>query len=160
MKHAFGAAALAAVLSLAAVPAAAGDDIMASCRVAFSGLDVLYDPFAAQASPAIGTVDVECRGVNGQIAVTIDASPGSSGSYAHRTMEAGHDGDSIAYNLYYNGSGRIFGDGHDGTAHYQRVLSAERGRAADSFSVQLIVPPHQDAANGAYSDSLALDVEL
>ena len=152
-------AALALALAVAApVPAWAGDNFGASCRVAFSGLELMYDPFATEPTTAVGTVDVECTGVNGQIAVTIDATPGTSGSFAQRTMQTGRN--PLFYNLYYNGSGTVFGDGTGGTAHYQRVLVAERGRATDSFSVQLVVPPRQDVGNGAYSDSLALDVEL
>ncbi len=150
---------LLALGSLTPLPAAAGDSFGTRCRVAFSGANLVYDPFATQPTTAIGTVDLECEGASGQIVVTIDALPGSSGSYAQRTMENAHR-DTLSYNLYYDGSGTVFGDGRGGTAHYQRVLTAERGRASDSFSVQLVVPPHQDAGNGAYSDSLALDVEL
>ncbi len=106
-----------------------------------------YDLFATAPLDAAGAVIFECSSP-----AEIQLSPGSSGSYASRTMQSGPA--HLAYNLYANaGRTQVWGDGSGGTAT-RRAGPGNR----QSLPIFGRIPPLQDAASGSYSDTLIVTI--
>lgn len=144
-------AAVAALLLLPATARAGG------CVAFSSGFHFgVYDPLAATNTVAVSAVHVVCSQLGKPVTVTVDLSTGTSRTYAYRTMlpefnAAG--GMPIRYNVYFNGTAAIFGNGLGGTAHYVKTLVPDKtGTAADSFLMTAVAPPGQDVPAAVYDD--------
>ncbi len=112
------------------------------------------------ASQSISSVRITCTNVTGALPVEISLSTGRSQSFAARALAAPAHGGTLGYNVFYNGTRTVFGDGSGGTAHYQRVLLPGGTATSDAFGIELFVPPGQDVPVGSYSDVLELSVNF
>ena len=134
------AAAVCALLSQAALAACT----ISATAVSFGG----YDVFAATPNNnGVGSMNIVCtKGKSPPFAVRL--STGQSNSYASRLMNSGAD--SMNYNLYTSAARTVvWGDGTGGSSV---MTAAERSTTALSIFGQ--IPAGQDAAVGAYSDSI------
>lgn len=141
----------------------------ATCSISAPGLAFgNYDPTSAADVTGIGSGIVDCSysswaDLFSGFTVTISLSPGSSGSYATRTLKQGMQ--SLGYNLYLNpgASGTIFGDGSAGTGSYALcypglfvTCTGNAGQSGQPFTVPVYgrLPAGQDIGGGSYIDTL------
>ncbi|GAP66690.1 putative lipoprotein [Mizugakiibacter sediminis] len=141
----------------------------AQCSFSTAGLGFgVYDPLAAGADTANGTLTVTCSARTGGerrngFTATLSLSIGSSGSYAARTLRGG--GDVLRYNLYLDAAyTTVFGDGSAGTLPMTLCYRGSRrdpcggggltAGVAHSITVYGNLPPAQDVAPGSYADNL------
>lgn len=134
-----------------------------SCGVSAVGVAFgPYDTLAATPTQGTGRVDVACTlfqppSVN--VGYTIALSPGSSGSYAARTMTS--PGFSLQYNLYVAPPPSITAWGN-GSGTTQAVSGTIRLRpppgrtTTQSHTVYGTIPALQDVAAGAYVDTIVV----
>ena len=145
----------AAAAALAALcPAAHG--AIASCTVTASGVAFgTYTPLSPVALNANGTIDVACTGINGRNTITIDLSPGASGSYATRTLLAAAL--TLKYNLYLDAAEtQIWGNGTGGSLEGTATI---RRRAPNAtLTVYGAVAALQDPDPGTYNDTITVSV--
>lgn len=143
---ALAAIAVAALISPRPAAAAPPCRVTVSADVAFGTYDV-FDPAPRDATARIRLV---CpQGPSPQIVI----SKGSSPTYAARTMTSGTD--VLRYNLYLDPSHQVvWGDGTDGSS----TFVAPHGNV--QATVYARIPPGQDVAPGAYSDTLVVTVFL
>ena len=134
-----------------------------SCSISVTGLGFgTYDVFSGTADDSTATLSVTCTQVSapaGNLPVSASLSTGTSGTYAARQMKSGVN--SLSYNMYTNATRTtLFGDGTSGT-------STISGTFPFTFVGQVItgtgtiygrIPAGQDAAVGAYSDSIVATV--
>lgn len=130
-----------------------------SCTASVSSLSFgNYNPLAAQDTTAMGTVRVNCTlilGVAG--AVTVDLSPGTSGSYSVRTLLNGPS--SLSYNLFTDNTHRqVWGNGTGQTGDVTLTY------LAGILSVDLSAPIYgniragQNVPAGSYSDTITVTI--
>lgn len=147
-------------LSLHASPALAGAD----CTIAAASANFgTYDPLQTQADDTTASVTVTCNYVppgNTTVAYTVSASNGFNGTSATtRKMAAGTA--RLGYNVYNDAArSQILGTGTGGTVLARGSLTVGPGNGNGTRSVTHIfygrVPQAQDAAPGAYKDTLVL----
>ena len=132
-----------------------GAEAPASCSIrATMGLNFgAYDPFSTVSVQTAGSVTIFCT-VLQLGTVTVDLSPGSSGSYAARRMSTA--GDTLTYNLYLNPERTlVFGDGSSGTGHFGPLILPILGvnRTIDIYG---LIPAGQNVKAGSYSDTVVI----
>ena len=146
--------ALAAAAAFCLLPASAR---AGGCLAFSSGFHFgVYNPLATTNAIAVSAVHVVCSQLGKPVTVTVDLSAGTSQTYAYRTMfpePKGGAGKPIQYNVYFNGTAAIFGNGLGGTAHYVKTLVPDKmGAAADTFLMTALAPPGQDVLAAVYDD--------
>lgn len=141
-------AALTAVFGLVASPARAQCLIDGVTGPAFG----TYDVFSASALDTMGSVTYKCLV---SLAVTIDLSTGSSGTYAARTLARIGGGSTLSYNLYADVARQsVWGDGTNGTVHYVIILALLTDVTIPIYGR---IPARQGtAATGNYSDVVVI----
>jgi spore coat protein U-like protein len=89
---------------------------------------------------------------------TLTLSKGLSGTYAARTMRSGVN--SLSYNVYDSPSDtQVFGDGTAGTSSLSGSGTVTRTSPLQVIvPIYGLVPPLQNVAGGAYSDTLIVTV--
>jgi spore coat protein U-like protein len=152
---------LAAVTGALAVPerVAATPPPAPSCDLVSPGFSVTYDPTTNAGKSSIGTMSVDCTS-SGPLAIQIDLSRGRSGNYVDRTMLQTGGGAFLHYNVLFGMTTDPFGDGTAGTQHVQTSASPTNGEIYIAQSLRLVIPPHQFAAPGQYTDSLVVTVQF
>ncbi len=140
-------------LAVAALVAAPGLASAAPpCRVTVAGSLVFgtYDVFSATPLDTSVLVQLTCPAAQ---APQVLISKGNSTTYAARELRAGTD--ALRYNLFLDpGFTRVWGDGTEGSS----VWAPPKGNAQTTIWAR--VPGNQDAAAGAYSDTLVVTVFL
>jgi spore coat protein U-like protein len=115
------------------------------------------DTTSLTAVDSVGDFTVSCNGQRRGPMFTIDLSTGGSASYSMRRM-AGPGGAGLGYNLYVDPLRQvIWGDGTGGTSHYGPTVFP-----LSDLTLQVYgrIPPHQNSASGAYSDSVTITVNF
>ncbi len=131
-------------MALAVMALAGASPAVADCTISVSGPAFgTYDPSATTPLDVAGTIQYSCTSP-----ALITISTGSSGTYAARKMRNGAS--TLAYNLYTHANRvQVWGDGSAGTA----VRNVGNG-SQQSVAIYGRIPPAQDVADGAYSDTL------
>lgn len=133
------------VVATLAGSARAACTIQATAGPAFG----VYDPLAGTPLDAAGSVTYRCTPRKPAVWL----SPGSSGTYAARTLRSGAN--AIRYNLYLDAARTVvWGDGSGGTS--VDVANPAPGNSTKSIPVYGRIPPQQDAAAGTYSDTIVV----
>lgn len=151
---------VALALALVALPLPARA-LLVSCTTSASGVAFgSYLPFSASPLDSTGTVTVTCTPLLLGLLVnySIALSPGTSGSYASRTMLAGSS--PLHYQLYTNAArSTVWGNGSGGTAvvsdGYTIALLLPVTR---NYTVYGRVPALQAVAPGSYVDTIVVTV--
>jgi spore coat protein U domain-containing protein, fimbrial subunit CupE1/2/3/6 len=136
---------MACALLTAVVPARSR---AASCHFSSNGIAFgAYDPTAATTVRVAGSIDYHCSSSTTAV-IAIDG--GASKDVNARRMASGAE--RLAYNVYKNSSGTdVWGDTL-GTGLWAAL--GKRG----SIPIYGMMAPHQDAAAGAYADTLTVTV--
>lgn len=152
-KHPAQSWALAAVLlaaqgwSASAVAQQCSFDTLSS--IAFG----VYSPLTAAPNDSMGSLAVRCAP---RSALTLELSPGSSGSFALRTLRQGVN--ALGYNLYREAARvSVWGDGTGGS---QVVVVPDSGPPGNPTNVFMYgrIPGGQWVAAGGYADTVVLTV--
>ena len=124
-----------------------------SCSISGTGVAFgAYDVFAAGADDTTGVITYRCNRNNRNI--TVDLSTGSSGTYATRVMKQGAL--TLSYNLYRNNARTtIWGNGSSGTSRYSATSVANTNV---NVTIYGRIPARQDAAVGAYTDTITVTI--
>lgn len=145
-------AALSLALAAGPVQAAFECSVVSVNAVAFPG----YDVFRVPPTDAQGSVTYSCKGV-GQNTLTIDLSSGGAGQFNPRQMRSA--GEILSYNLFLDaGRGTIWGDGGAGTGRYGPFHPPNNSPVFVPIFGR--IPPGQNVAPGAYSDSVLLTLNF
>jgi spore coat protein U-like protein len=111
-----------------------------------------YDPLALGPTDGSGTISYSC---NEKWVVQIELSPGGGNAYVPwRTMTG--PGDTLRYNLYLDATRQtVWGNGSANTSAWTRPAN---GGKSGTVTIYARIPPRQDVAVGAYSDSVTVTV--
>lgn len=135
-------------LLVGVVPSDSSAQTGVSCSISASGVAFgSYDVLSPSPTDSTGTVTYQCTA---GVFVRVELGPGSSSSFAARTLRSG--GETMKYNLYLDaGHSTVWGDGSGGSNVYSTMLMV-----LDPVSVMVYgrVPARQDAAAGVYNDSI------
>lgn len=113
-----------------------------------------YSIFNPTPVDTAGQFDVRCTGGDQNATLTISLSAGLTGTYAGRRLTSGAE--FLVYNLYRDAARTIvWGDGTGGT---QVFIGPANGPQRQYFDVFGRIPALQDAAVGAYSDTIVITV--
>jgi spore coat protein U-like protein len=143
----------AAALLLTAVAARAQ-----SCSIStVSGVSFgSYDALNASPLDQTGSITYECD-ILFASTVTVDLSPGGSGTYSSREMQKGAD--SLQYNLYLDATRLlIWGDGTGGTSRFGPV-SPVLG-SPNTLTIYGRIPARQASPIGAYTDTVVATINF
>jgi spore coat protein U-like protein len=114
-----------------------------------------YTPLQTTVLASTGTVTISCTGVTGRNTVTIDLSPGASGSYTTRSLTAGSA--QLSYNLYQDAANtEIWGNGSGGSSEASATI--RKAVPTATLTVYGTVTAKQDPAPGAYGDTITVTV--
>lgn len=132
------------------------------CSLSASGVAFgNYDPFAAAADDAIGTITITCDyvppGGEAEAQYVLRLSTGLSGTYAQRQIASGPA--RLGYNLFRNaGHTQVMGSGSGGSSEISGTLQVTPGLGkrtnSQIFTVYGRMPALQSAAVGTYSDTI------
>jgi len=155
-------AALAALLACASLAARAGDCTVSATPINFGAYDPITITTPRESS---GTVRVQCRATDfleGLFGVNVDIalSPGSSGTYAARTLRQGADS-VLRYNLYTSAAlTTVWGNGGGGTATVGGAVGGlfSGQPSPRSFTIYGRIPVAQDPRLGLHSDTITVTV--
>jgi spore coat protein U-like protein len=127
-----------------------------SCTVTATNLAFgTYTPLQTAGLASTGTISISCTGVTGRNTVTIDLSPGASGSYTTRTLTAGSA--QLSYNLYQDAANtEIWGNGSGGSSEASATI--RKAVPTATLTVYGTVTAKQDPAPGAYGDTITVTV--
>jgi spore coat protein U-like protein len=140
---------VASACAACALPAHAACTVAAT-PVAFGS----YDVFQAAPSDSTGSITYRCGNSDKDIRITI--SPGSSSTFAPRTLRQG--GESLAYNLFSDAARtQVWGDGTAGTWSY--FIHNPQNNRDVVLTVYGRVAAAQDAAVGSYADTVVVTLE-
>jgi spore coat protein U-like protein len=133
--------------------------LLCSCTITSTAISFgNYDPLSATALASTGTLGFSCNfGVSlGGINFTISLSPGSSGTFAARTLKSGAN--TLNYNLYTTVTDTtIWGDGTAGTATVTGTYPSTNAPPVNT-TVYALIPAQQNALSGSYTDSIIATV--
>ena len=134
--------------------------LLQSCNVSASAVSFgPYDPSSAQARTATGVVSVSCSvTLLGLLASwTLSLSPGSSASYASRSLVGGTS--TLQYNLFTSPSySTVWGNGSGGTGVVSDSHLLLVGNNTYTYTVYGRIPPLQDVQRGNYSDAIVVTI--
>jgi spore coat protein U domain-containing protein, fimbrial subunit CupE1/2/3/6 len=147
---------IAAVAALATLCSPAARAAITSCTVTATGVAFgTYTPLRPGALNANGTISIACTGINGRNTITIDLTPGASGSYATRTLIAGAF--TLRYNLYLDPAySQIWGNGTGGS--FRGTATIRRRTPNATLTVYGAAAALQDPAPGTYNDTITVSV--
>jgi spore coat protein U-like protein len=157
--------ALAAVLCMASAAARAGDCTLSTVPINFGS----YDPIEAFAdNDSSGAVTLDCDPTEPDeffeelfgVWVQIELGPGSSGTYAARTMRQ-PPSSVLQYNLYTTAARTtVWGDGTGGTATVSGAVGGWFSGQPNprTFGVYARLPPAQDPSAGLHTDTITVRV--
>jgi spore coat protein U-like protein len=138
---------------------ASGLCLLCSCTITSTAITFgNYDPISSTALASTGTLGFSCNfGVSlGGINFTISLTPGSSTTYATRTLKSGSN--TLNYNLYTTASDTtVWGDGTAGTATVTATYPSTNAPPVN-VTVYALIPAQQNAISGSYSDSITATV--
>ncbi len=124
-----------------------------------------YNPVAAFPTDGAGTLSLQCTwsGSGGaeHINYVVTFSTGVSGTYAARTMVSGAN--MLTYNLYVDTARtQVWGDGSASTSVWSGSMNVSNGQPVrtDTTTDYGRIPAGQDAAVGAYSDTITVTVNF
>jgi len=132
-----------------------------NCDVTATGLAFgPYDFLASFPTDTTGSVMVSCnipaQNPHAPLAVTIDLSPGISGSFAQRQMQSSGP-DPLYYNLFTNPSfSTIWGDGNGGSSSQTAFVTSDTPYSAVIYGR---IPAGQKVPVGTYSDVITVTIE-
>ena len=133
--------------------------LLQACTVSASAVSFgPYDPSSPQAKTATGTVNVSCSAMVGLFASwTLSMSPGSSASYANRTLINGAS--TLQYNLFTSPAySTIWGNGSAGTVVVSDSQTLLVGNNSYNYPIYGRIPPLQDVRTGNYSDAIVVTI--
>jgi spore coat protein U-like protein len=142
----------------AALVAGATDPAEGLCRLQVTPVAFgTYNVFVTSATDSTGTISYRCGPQDNNIRITI--SPGSSGTFAQRTLRrVGQPTDTLTYNLYQSPPpAQIWGDGSGGT--WSLFIADPVKNEWVDIPVFGSIPAEQDAGVGAYSDTVVVTLE-
>jgi spore coat protein U-like protein len=146
------AAVVACALVGTARPAEAACALRVDAGVAFGA----YSIFSPAPVDTAGQFDVRCTGGDQNATLTISLSAGLTGTYAGRRLTNGAE--FLVYNLYRDAARTIvWGDGTGGT---QVFIGPANGPQRQFFDVYGRIQALQDAAVGAYADTIVITVNF
>lgn len=130
----------------------------AACSVSTSGLAFgQYNPFSATPTNINGTITLSCSVASGLGVYTIALSPGSSGTYAQRSLQGNQT--ILRYQLYTDATHtQIWGDGTGGSSI---VLGKDVVPLLGGTSVYTVygqIAAKQLVVPGAYADMILVTV--
>ncbi|MEP7124646.1 MAG: spore coat U domain-containing protein [Byssovorax sp.] len=144
-------AALAVTLAVTGARATTSCSFTTVVGVAFG----TYDVFSTSPLDSTGSVTVLCTGVGPSDTIVIDMSRGNASSFGPRQMLRG--GTALDYNLFLDAARTtVWGDGTSGTSHYGPTMPP----SGVGLTVPIYgrIPARQNAAAGAYSDTLVVTI--
>jgi len=134
------------------------------CSVVVVGVNFgTYDPVAAAPDDSAGRVDVTCTNVPGtgvdNVAYGIALSPGVAGNFNPRRLASGNA--RLDYNLFRDaGRTQVWGNGTSGSFLVSGNLRVGPGQGngtrSNTHDIFGRVPAQQDAAAGAYGDTIVV----
>jgi spore coat protein U-like protein len=134
------------------------------CAVAVVGVNFgTYDPIVAAPDDSAGRVDVTCTNIPGtgldNVAYTIALSPGVAGNFNPRRLASGNA--RLDYNLFRDaGRTQAWGNGTSGSFLVSGSLRVGPGQGngtrTNTHDIFGRVPAQQDAAAGAYTDTIVV----
>jgi spore coat protein U-like protein len=133
-----------------------------NCDVTATGLNFgSYDVFAPVPLDSTASINVSCnippQNPQAPLAVTISLSPGSSGSFAPRSMQSA-GADTLDYNLYANASmSAIWGDGGGSSTVQSAFVTSAMPWNATLFGR---IPARQNVSAGSYSDTITVTIDF
>jgi spore coat protein U-like protein len=134
-----------------------------SCTVSATGpVFGVYNPLSAAPTYANGQVQASCTLLSGgatTISLVSSYSTGQSGSYALRSMVSG--GNKLSYNLFFDAAyTQIRGDGTGGSQTGGASLSLNSSNPTQTTTSTIYgrIPASQDAAAGAYTDTIVVTI--
>jgi spore coat protein U-like protein len=134
--------------------------LLANCNVNATSVSFgAYNVFNPSPTDATGQVTVSCTGLVLSLSVSyqIQLSPGSSGSFAARTLVSGAN--LLSYNLYRDAARTsIWGDGSSGTSTVNDGYSLGLFTVIRNYNVYGRIPALQNAVAGSYADSIIVTV--
>jgi len=141
-------------------------DAAFGCSVAVVGVSFgSYDPVAAAPDDSAGRVDVTCTNVPGtgvdNVAYSVALSPGSAGTFNPRRLASGAA--HLDYNLFRDSSRtQVWGNGTSGSFLVPGTMRVGPGQGnatrTNTHDIFGRVPAQQDAAIGAYTDTIVVTV--
>jgi spore coat protein U-like protein len=145
---------LSAAVALAVFGAASRSEAACSIRVESTVVFGTYNVFGANPLDSTGQISYRCTGTTNST-IRISLTRGGSSTFLPRQLRRGSN--ILSYNLYRDANRTIvWGDGSPGT----QVYSAARTSGRVYVTVYGRVPAGQDAAVGAYSDSVTAVVNF
>jgi spore coat protein U-like protein len=153
-----------AVVTACAVLAPSRADAAYGCSVAVVGVSFgSYDPVLATPDDSAGRVDVICTNVPGtgvdSVAYGVALSPGSAGTFNPRRLGSGTGW--LDYNLFRDaGRTQVWGNGTSGSFLVSGTMRVGPGQGnttrTNTHDIYGRVPAQQDAAVGAYADTIVV----
>ncbi len=139
-------------------------DAAYGCAVAVVGVSFgIYDSIAAAPDDSAGRVDVTCSNVPGtgvdSVAYGVALSPGVAGSFNPRRLASGAA--RLDYNLFRDaGRTQVWGNGTSGSFLVSGTMRVGPGQGnstrTNTHDIFGRVPAQQDAAIGAYTDTIVV----
>lgn len=121
----------------------------AACTLSGSVAFGVYSPFISTPNDSSGLINVNC-GIN--ILVTVNISPGQSGTYGERYLSSGTE--KLYYNLYTNAQRTIiFGDASNGTSNFSSLVLLQT-----NIPVYARICAQQNVGAGFYRDTPTVSV--
>lgn len=114
-----------------------------------------YDPMSAVPLSATGSFNISCKPNKKTFNISLQLTPGNSGSYSPRSM-ASAGGGSLLYNIYANASHTaVFGDGSGGSVTMSQSVTRQTPWTATFYGR---IPALQNVTPGLYSDLLTATI--
>ena len=141
-----------AALGAARAPAAS----ITSCTVTATNVAFgTYTPLQTAGLASTGTISISCTGVTGKNTVTVDLSPGASGSYTSRALISGAS--KLTYNLFQDAANtEIWGNGTGGSTEASATI--RKAAPTATLTIYGTVAAKQDPAPGTYADTITVSV--
>ena len=129
--------------------------IAAQCNITATPLNFgAYDPMSSVPLTATGSFNISCNPKK-DFNITLQLTPGSSGSYALRTMASGLGG-TLNYNIYANAAQTsVLGDGSGGSVALTRIVNRTTPWNVTFYGQ---VPALQNVMPGLYTDLLTATI--
>jgi len=155
---------IAACIGLAGSIVSGGVHAAMDCSVSTSGVGFGdYDPLLATPDDSSANVAVTCTRVilvdPFSISYTLSLGRGSSGTFAARRMIAGTAG--LSYNLFRDAArAQVWGDGTNSTGTVAGTASFVFFQTSQTVNHTVYgrVPAQQNAASGAYTDTIIMTI--
>ena len=128
----------------------------AQCNITATPLNFgSYDPLSGIPLSATGSFNISCKPNKQSFNITVQLTPGNSGSFAQRTMLSG-GGSQLFYNIYANpAQTAVLGDGSGGSITLTQSVTRQT-----PWNVSLYgqIPALQNVTPGLYNDLLTATI--